>query len=88
MDSIEIAFTEVALALDSTVRSLSVAITAAIAFLESKPNPIFDQVTSTDLDHWRETLAIKQQALKFLNYYCELDAQLLRVFHLEFHTLP
>lgn len=65
MDSIEIAFTEVALALDSTVRSLSVAITAAIAFLESKPNPIFDQVTSTDLDHWRETLAIKQQALKF-----------------------
>lgn len=65
MNSIEIAFTEVALALDSTIRSLSVAITAAIAFLESKPNPIFDQVTSRDQDHWRETLAIKQEALKF-----------------------
>jgi len=65
LNSIEIAFTEVALALDSTIRSLSVAITAAIAFLESKPNPIFDQVTSRDLDHWLETLAIKQEALKF-----------------------
>lgn len=65
MNSIEIAFTEVILALDSTVRLLSVTITAAIAFLESKPNLIFNQVTSRDLDHWRETLAIGQQALKF-----------------------
>ena len=65
MNSIEIAFTEVVLPLDSTVRWLSVAITAVIAFLQSKPSPIFDQVTSRDLDHWRETLAIKQEALKF-----------------------